>query len=155
MSRTTVREVKPEDIGWLAGIIDGEGSITIVSGHTKPRKIIHNIHIVGTNLQLIEKCKRIVDCFDDGKGWKRQTHKIYLKKYKTNIFKKNPKPCYHIQIYRQGVLKNLLQVILPHLTEKYLRGARLLNFLENHKRATHFQEGEIDAFLNFTPAETK
>ena len=154
MSRITVREVKPEDIGWLAGIIDGEGSITVVSGHTKPRKIIHNIHIVGTDLSLLNKCVRIVDQFNDGKGWKNQTHRLYVKNYKNKIFK-TQKKSYHLQIYRQGVLNNVLEAVLPHLTEKYLRGARLLNFLKKHKRGHWFKEGEIDAYLSFTPAETK
>lgn len=34
MKKTIPREVEDRDIGWFAGILDGEGSITL----TKPRK---------------------------------------------------------------------------------------------------------------------
>ena len=149
-----MREVKPEDIGWLAGIIDGEASITVTKSHTKPYKIIHNIHIVGGDLSLLNKAMRIVNQFDDGKGWSKKPAHLYKKNYKNSLFKTN-KQMYHLQIWRQGVLLNLLEAVLPHLTEKYLKGARLLNFLKNHKRCSWFKEGEIDALLNFTPAETK
>jgi len=150
-----VREVKPEDIGWLAGIIDGEGSITVVSSRTLPRKIIHNIHIVGANLSLLNKCVRIVEKFDDGKGWCGKPVRLQKKNYRKNIFTKTPKQCYNLQIWRQGTIRNVLRAVLPHLTEKYLLAARLLNFLEKHKRCSHFKEGEIDAYLSFTPAETE
>jgi len=151
MQGTTVREVKPEDIGWLAGIIDGEASITCNKTHSIPPKIVYSIHIVGGDLSLLNKAIRIVNQFDDGQGI---SAKLYKKNYKSSLLKSN-KQMYHLQIWRQGVLLNLLRVILPHLTEKYLQGARLLNFLENHKKGFHFKEGEIDAFLSFTPAETK
>lgn len=146
-----MREVKPEDIGWLAGIIDGEASITLAKSKVGHPRIIYSIHIVGTNLQLLNKCVKIVDKFDDGLGIPA---KLYNKNYKNSLFKTH-KQCYHLQIWRQGVLRNLLPVILPHLTEKYLPAARLLNFLMNHERRKWFKEGEIDAYLSFTPAETE
>jgi len=137
MKGTTAREVKPEDIGWLAGIIDGEASVTCVKSRTKPHKIIHSIHIVGGDLDLLNKAKRIVALFDDGLGI---PPKLYKKNYKSSVIKSN-KQMYHLQIWRQGTLRNVLKAVLPHLTEKYLQGARLLNFLENHKKGTWFKEG--------------
>jgi len=62
---------------------------------------------------------------------------------------------YLIQINKQAALRELLETILPHLTEKYLKSARLLNFLQNHKKGFWFKEGEVDSYFNFTPVETK
>ena len=81
----TVREVKPEDIGWLAGIIDGEGSILF----NKPKKeswnqILYGIYIVGADLTLLHKCERIVNQLIDGEGKK---YRLVKKNYKPGLFK--------------------------------------------------------------------
>jgi len=55
MKGTIPREVKLEDIGWLAGIIDGEGSVLF--NRPKPNKswnqILYGIYIVGADLLLL------------------------------------------------------------------------------------------------------
>jgi len=148
MLGTTPREVKPEDIGWLAGIIDGEASVTFVlNGYGR---LTHMIHIIGSDLGLLNKCVRIINAFNDG----GVEAKILDKQYKQGLIKSNKK-MYRVEIWRQGHLKNLLPAIIPHLTEKKLKSQKLLNFLENHKRGTWFKEGEVERYLHFTPVETK
>lgn len=147
-----MREVKPEDVGWLAGIIDGEGSILF----NKPKgiyanKILYSIYIVGTDMSLLKKCERIINQLIESNGKK---YNLAVKRYKQGIFKTN-KQTYVIQIWRQESLRQLLEAVLPHLTEKYLKSARLLNFLQKHKKGTWFRGNEVEDFLNFTPAETK
>ena len=143
-----MREVKPEDIGWLAGIIDGEGSITFqLNGRGF---LTHMIHIIGSDMDLLKKCVRIINSFNDG----GVEAKILDKKYKEGMFKTN-KRMYRIEIWRQEVLKNILPILIPHLTEKKLRCQKLLNFLKHHKKGYHFKEGEIESYLRFTPAETE
>lgn len=147
MKGTTVREVKLEDIGWLAGIIDGEGSITF---QLNSRGFLtHMIHIIGSDPKLLEKCVRIINLYnDDG-----IPARILEKKYKEGIFKTN-KPMFRIEIWRQGVLKNILPDLIPHLTEKKLKCQKLLNFLENHKKGSWLR-GKQQKYLDYTPAETE
>jgi len=147
MQGVTAREVKPEDIGWLAGIIDGEGSITFnLNGRGF---LTHMIHIIGSDKDLLEKCVRIINQYnDDG-----VEAKILDKRYKPGIFKSNKK-MFRIEVWRQQHLKNLLPALIPHLTEKKLRCQKLLNYLENHKRGSWLR-GKQQEYLNFTPVETK
>lgn len=146
---TIPREVNPADIGWLAGIIDGEGSIYV---NRNARGFLgHNIAIIGSDLLLMNKCVEIIRMFDDGLGLPT-TYR--LKKYKEGMFKSN-KTMYEISIHRQGHIKNLLEALLPHLTEKKLKAAILLNFLQNHTRRKWYKENEIEEYLKFTPVETK
>jgi hypothetical protein len=148
MKGTTVREVKPEDIGWLAGIIDGEGSITFsMNGRGF---LMHMIHIIGSDMELLKKCVRIINAYKD----EGVEAKILDKKYKNGLFKSN-KRMYRIEVWRQGHLKNLLPVLIPHLTEKKIKCQQLLNYLQNHKKGTWLTKEEKLKFLDFTPAETK
>lgn len=147
MQRTTVREVQA-DIGWLAGIIDGEASITFVKNGQG--RLTHMIHIIGSDPQLLEKCARIINTYNDG----GTEVKILDKKYKTGIFKTNKK-MFRIEIWRQGHLKKLLPLLIPHLTEKKLRCQKMLNFLIKHKKGTWFKDGEVEEYLAYMPAETK
>lgn len=148
MKGTTVREVKTADIGWLAGIIDGEGSVTFVkNGYNR---LTHMIHIIGSDMDLLKKCVRIINEYNDG----GTEVKILPKKYKKGLFKTNKK-MYRVEIWRQGHLKKLLPLLIPHLTEKKLNSQKMLNFLTKHKKGTWFKDGEVDEYLAFTPAETE
>lgn len=148
MQRTTVREVKEVDIGWFAGIIDGEANICFVKNQYN--RLMHKITIINSNIDLLNKCLWIINKYSE----KNKDIKIHVKKYKTGIFKSNKK-MYDLTIHRQNHLKNILPVLIPHLTEKKLKSQQLLNFLENHKKGTWFEDGEVDKYLSFTPAETK
>lgn len=58
-----------DDLNWLGGIIDGEGSVTATVGHTKTgkghvyehRRYIPLIHIVNTDKGLISEIKRVLE----------------------------------------------------------------------------------------------
>jgi len=148
MQRTTPREVKAADIGWLAGIIDGEASVTFVkNGYGR---LTHMIHIIGADTSLLKKCTRIINEYNDGGTEVR----ILDKKYKIGIFKSNKK-MYRIEIWRQGHLKKLLPLLIPHLTEKKATSQKLLNFLQKHRKGTWFKQGEVEEYLAYTPVETK
>jgi hypothetical protein len=147
MQGATPREVKLEDIGWLAGIIDGEGSITfLLNGRGF---LTHMIHIIGGDKDLLNKCVRIINAYNDG----GVEVKLLPKKYKKGLFKTN-KEMFRVEIWRQGHLKNLLPILIPHLTEKKLQCQKLLHYLENHKKGTWLR-GRQQEYLNFTPVETE
>lgn len=151
MARTIPREVSKEDIGWLAGIIDGEGSITIV----RPKKvttnqILYGVYIVGGDLSLMTKSINLINLLaTEGKPIILQE-----KKYKKGLFKTNKK-MYQLCIRKQSTIVNVLRDCTPHLTEKKAKALKLLNFLDNHKKGTHFKEGEVEKYLQYTPVETE
>jgi hypothetical protein len=155
MTRTIPREVSREDVGWLAGIIDGEGSITfqkpIKPQKTGLKKIVYGVHIVNSNEELIKKCLKIINAFDDGLG---KMLEVKPKQYRKVMFKMN-KGCHQITIRRYGTLKNVLKVITPHLTEKKIKAEKLLNFVSNRKLYSKLSEEDAIKFLNFTPVETE
>jgi hypothetical protein len=125
--RTTPRELLV-DIGWLAGIVDGEGSIH-VKYYDKYPHFRYGMFLVNTNTELLDKCKRIIreiDYIDHGDGLI-----VGEKKYRNNI---GTKPCYQLQVRRIGTIKCVLEKITPHLTEKRERAKNLLMELTRHKK---------------------
>lgn len=154
MARTIPREVSREDVGWIAGIIDGEGSITF-QAPLKPQKqgqrIVYGVHIVNTCESMIDKCVRIINAFEDGKG--RPIEKK-PKVYRIQAFKSN-KPHYQLTLRKISTIKNLLEAICPHLTEKRYKAERLLNFVRNRKLYTELTDEAVKEYLSFTPVETK
>jgi len=154
MARTIPREVSKEDIGWIAGIIDGEGSITFqkpLKPQKQGQKIVYGIHIVNTCEAMIDKCVRIINAFEDGTG--RPIEKK-PKIYRIQAFKSN-KPSYQLTIRKYATIRNLLEAINPHLTEKKHKADRLLNFVRNRKLYDRITDEDVKTFLEFTPVETE
>jgi len=54
--------MKKEDLFYLAGLFDGEGSIYITQTH-KRKKIYHNltVRLTSTNKEILDWCKEIID----------------------------------------------------------------------------------------------
>lgn len=150
MTRTIPREVTSEDIAWLAGIIDGESSMTLTTPNVVcSNKIIYGMHIVNSSYEMLEKCKWIIDSIDTvGET------PIRDKKYVTGPIKTN-KAMYQITIRRQKLTLDLLKAVLPHLTDKRNKALKLINFFSNHKCNERFKDGEVEKYLSFTPVETK
>ena len=152
MTRTIPREVTQADIGWLSGIIDGEGSICIVRPKKiNTNKILYGVFIVGSDYSLMIKSINIINKFNSEGG---EPLKLAKKVYRIQTFKQT-KGCWQLCIRKQDTIKNVLNACLPHLTEKKPKALKLLNFLNKHKKGTMFKEGEVDEYLNFTPVETE
>lgn len=47
------------DAAWLAGFIDGEGSILQYLGGANKKSVCWVLNVPNTNLEALEKCKRI------------------------------------------------------------------------------------------------
>lgn len=150
MARTIPREVSKEEVGWLAGIIDGEGSITFQKPKkpqkTGLKKIVYGVHIVNTCEEMIDKCIRIINAFEDGTG---KPIEKKPKVYRIQAFKSN-KPCFQITIRKYSTLKNVLKAITPHLTEKRTKAEKLLNFVCKRKMHSRLTEEAAKEFLNYT-----
>lgn len=152
MTKTTPREISDRDIGWFAGIIDGEGSLTF--GATKSpgtNRLYYGIHIVNTNKEMLEKCLDIIDYIT------QEPNKLKLKPkvYKETSFKKTPLACYQVTIRRKESIRKVLEEIIDLLTEKRIQGLRLLNYLQNCPKFHRFEEGEVERILSYMPVETK
>jgi hypothetical protein len=120
----------PAQAGWLAGIMDGEGSIrkpaqTIRYGH------MHNGYIV-----------QIVVCYNTDLGIVRQVQALVpaAKVFKRKQSVEGCKPIYHVQLSGYDALTDFLNYVLPYLahTEKRIRAQHMLAFIEErHRYARH------------------
>jgi hypothetical protein len=156
MSRTIPREVTKEEKAWLAGILDGEGSICLVESKNKVRKngekqnrIFYGIYFVAAENGWIEKAHEIVNRMWNGEG---SPIKLQDKKYQKGIFKSN-KNMKQFCIRRQETIKTFLQATIPYLTEKKPKAELLLSFLKNRKPYTRVSDEDIKKYV--TPVETK
>jgi hypothetical protein len=124
MARTTPRE---SQLGYLAGIIDGEGTIGCYfyhdRGNQSPR---YGIWIVNSDKRILDRCKATI-------------HEIGLenvflgqRNYKQTNFKKTPSKMWYIQISRKADVKTLLEAITPHLTSKQEQAQLILNFFNDY-----------------------
>jgi len=117
------------DYAWLAGIIDGEGSITFQTYLVKPHNtlsILPFICIVNSNLNILNRCNDIIKEFS-------AVRTIYRKPdSKGNSFK-NRKPCHQLRIDGSKAVTALIERILPHLTGKKQQALNLQKFIASRK----------------------
>jgi len=113
--------------GWLAGIIDGEGTITI---EKKQRKDSGNINympliiINNTNLEFLKKIKEICRC-----GTVVQHSPSYVKKHP------NWNPTYRLEIKGSFNVKTLLKQVYPYLIIKRKHAEIVMRVCEENIRA--------------------
>lgn len=126
------QSVSEADIGWLAGIIDGEGSISLAFGMVKNNQLNNmspRIEIGNTDKDLVEKFVRIVKGLGGGiyMTLKKEGLESKLVKQRTG---KGFKPIYYAKSIGFLRTKKILDVVLPHLTGgKQLRGQLILEFI--------------------------
>lgn len=142
-----VKNLSPEQAAYLAGIIDGEGTITL-SRHNIHRHRYVSVTISNCELPLLEYVREII-----GVG-KITTKRVY-----------NPKhsPGYTYQVYSRQAL-DLLKVVLPHLhTYKQDRAQLILaHYLRLTPRNGKYTDEMIcerkkfiDTFFAITPENAK
>ena len=156
ITRTTPREVTIEEKAWLAGILDGEGSICLSQPRSSFKKngesenrVIYGIHFVGAENCWIEKANDIVNRMWNGEGLPIP---IQDKKYKLGLFKSNKK-MKQFCVRRQSTIIAVLEATTPFLTEKKPKAQSLLAFLKQRKPFSRVTDEEIKTFV--TPVETK
>lgn len=169
MNKKTPREAK---LAWLAGIIDGEGTIGAYFPKDKEGKIkqpVYGIYICNSDIEMVNEVKNI---------YQKMDLKFYfnVKKYKEGLFKTSVQ-MYELKLSRRKEIEHLLKLIIPYLiakkreakiiykflinnsTEKLLknRGNRSKKINDNHvvylKLERQFQEAR--RFGNLAPVETK
>jgi hypothetical protein len=112
--------IQERDLGWLAGIIDGEGTITIcrIKGFMRPI-----VQIVNTNTSMLLKVNELLE-------------KIISRKLLIGVVKSYGKEvlaCYRIQSVKQSDVEKILLTIKPYLVAKTEQARLVLEFLEIRK----------------------
>lgn len=116
------------ELGWLAGLFDGEGHIGI--HRSKSMKCTcRKRSITNTNLGIINECSRLLHKIN-------VFHIVY--KNKDNAQRKGGyKQCYTIRIDRTAEMAYLMGMLSPYLksTDKQLSILRVLSQIENMRRS--------------------
>lgn len=111
-------------IAWLAGIIDGEGTIGCYFYHDKSsRSPRYGIWIVNTDQRIILEGKRIFELMG--------IEKIYIgeKNYKGGIGRKRS---WYLQINRKADIQRGLEIIIPYLISKKKQAQLILSFFKSY-----------------------
>lgn len=128
------QQVRPDELAWLAGIIDGEGTINIVKKPDRKRKDgtrRYNywtlLQLSNTNEILIMKVIEIMK--------KLGTNPYIWEKAETEKWKKS----YQLSLQRMTKVKKILDQIKPYLIAKKPQAEIVLNFINS--RLSKFQKG--------------
>jgi len=119
------QQVITEDIAWLAGIIDGEGSLSIVKQYKKqgvglnPKATMEN-----TSPELVENYCRILDNLGI-------TFYIYERKAKS----KKHKDRYIVQICRIDMIDKFCNALIPYLVAKKSQAKLLQRYAQSRLKA--------------------
>jgi len=116
-------EPTPTDVAWLAGILDGEGSL--VTSVLKTRKVNSiGFHIRNSDLLLLGKCQMIIQALIN------KPIKIYSIKFRKNPIFKSQKLEYSIDFRAYKDVFRVLTVLYPHLTSKKRKAGLILDYLK-------------------------
>ena len=112
--------------GWLAGIIDGEGSVVMYKNHNF---LAIRLYIINTDIVILEKALDILDKLD---VMAYIYHKTASKRQREGSYAYT-KPCYEIIVARRDALRKLLPLIYPHLVgDKKQRVKIGIDYLNTH-----------------------
>lgn len=142
MNDTTMGNQQASDfeIGWLAGIIDGEGYLGITKVNRKDRKspncVYTDLQITNTDTQIVERCASIIRKLGVNPYVLEKTHNVKL----------NPqwKTSYNICLRKFSDIVKILEAVYPHLGgEKQAKARLLLDFVRTRvgkSRSTYDEE---------------
>jgi hypothetical protein len=120
--------VRDVEIGWLAGVLDGEGSITM-SRPGKERASWHAaVFITNTDLRLLQKAQEILF----GMGIEEARLHLHDRRYSKAETMQN-RPCYRIYVGTCAGMRRLLEAVLPQLTAKREQAILLLEYLSRRQ----------------------
>ena len=114
--------VRDVEIGWLAGVIDGEGSITLAR-----RSDSHAFHvwltITNTCLPLLERAMDIMVRLGAEKVYLHYNDRRHLR-----IGATQKRPCYRIYVGTLPGITTILRAVLPQLTAKRPQAELVLEY---------------------------
>lgn len=120
------------DKAWFAGIIDGEGCISI---YKRGNNFVPSVKIANTNELLINKCKQILS----------EAGIEYFLRYSDRGDRKNAKPAWELMMESRPRVIAVLQLIYPYLVSKKIQADLVLDWCSAGKRK------KIDTETNYIP----
>ena len=132
------------DLAWLAGIVDGEGTIGISRTNSKsaPRPYLRpHFQVVNTNKAILGKVQRIV--LEVTGKW----HNLVVTNKATETWKQG----YRIAVHTQWELLLLLPALLPYMASKCEQAEQVIEFCKRRgdrlaKRWHEFAEQDEAAY---------
>lgn len=98
-------QVTDFELGWLSGIIDGEGCFTMSKGSKGAWNV--GFKLVNTSATLIEKFAEVLT-------------KLGIKYHIYNAFRSgNQRPAKRLEVNGPEKLKHMLDILLPYIEDKY------------------------------------
>lgn len=120
------------DKAWLAGIIDGEGCISIFA---RANFFVPSVKIANTNELLINNCKRILEIGGIE----------YCVRFNDRGNRKNAKPSWELSLESRPRVIAVLNMVYPYLVSKKAQADLILDWCGKKKRAKN------DTETNFIP----
>jgi len=120
------------DKAWFAGIIDGEGCISLIK---RGEHFVPSVKISNTNELLINKCKQVLS----------EAGIEFLVRYSDRGERKNAKPAWEIVLESRPRTTAVLNLILPYLVSKKEQAILVLDWCSQDVRK------KTDTETNFIP----
>ena len=131
------QQVTREEIAWLAGIWDGEGTIS-VRHNTKIHQFSPRMHIVNTNSQIVLKSLKILE---------KIGATPYLREKGKGGFDGSKKQCWILGVDTLAKSKIILEKLLPYLVGKKPQAEILLRFVNSRlKRYNKHNKNKDNAY---------
>lgn len=115
------QQVTQADLGWLGGIIDGEGSIAVRWGR-KINQFSPRLQIYNTNPIIIQRCCNILDSIGVAYNVRERGE---------GGFEGSKKQCWVILTERLGAAALAMNHLLPHIYGKRAQAILLKRFLDS------------------------
>lgn len=141
------------ELGWLAGIIDGEGYLGI-QVDKKAGYVTPSIAVCNTDEQIVLKTKQILD----------KLEAVTYCRVENGLHNPKAKVAYRVQTKHQGSLIRILEAIGNLLTgNKFERGKLLLEFCQSRKEnfvhgshiKSQYTEKELELIEKMLPLQRK
>lgn len=114
------QQVTESELGWLGGIIDGEGSIGINGRENNRINLVANLQLSNSSPLMIQKVIEIMD---------KLGVKHYIQTHHLSYVNPNHQDVYKIIIGRQSQLKLFLETIIPYLLVKKPQAELVLRYV--------------------------
>lgn len=112
-----VRKFTPVEASWLAGVIDGEGSIGLYDYGREGRRVL--VQMGNTNRRFVLRVKQIIGCGSN------------VRRHKFDSSHKGRKPMHYYVLKGSIRCYFVLKQILPYLIIKKRRAEKILKEIKN------------------------
>jgi hypothetical protein len=118
------QQVTSQQLAWMAGIWDGEGTFCISTQHDKTH-FAAAIQLTNSSSEMINEVVKIINHYGI-------TGHIYLEPLRVHKHKQ----CYHLKVSRLETMKKMTQLMLPYLIAKKAQAEIFLRFIESRMKFT-------------------